>query len=254
MLFLLTAPLAMANQWAGQSIQICDDGAEFAPLTYYKRDGGDKTKELIGSTVELIDLIFRKHNIRYQITLLPWKRCLHEVKYGKNFQLILNAVHTKERAENYLLTQPHFDSKKHYFYSKSKYPQGITINTNRDFEQYSLGGVRGYAQTVFGVEDGQVEFYTHSYGNLIEMMYLNRFDVFLAGEELYFWLRLTRPDLAVNNKLGYGAINYLPDTDYHMLISKGYSKAEELKELIDRELDLMRESGQLQGLKEKYFH
>ena len=94
----------MANQWTGQSIQICDDGAEFAPLTYYKRDGGDKTKELIGSTVELIDLIFSKHNIRYQITLLPWKRCLHEAKYGKNFQLILNAVHTKERAEDYLLT------------------------------------------------------------------------------------------------------------------------------------------------------
>ena len=250
----MATPLAIAEQWAEQSIQICDDGAEFPPLIYYKRDGGDKTKELIGSTVELIDLIFSKHNIRYQITLLPWKRCLHEVKYGKNFQLILNAVHTVERAQNYLLTERHFDSKKHYFYSKSKYPQGIIINTNRDFEQYSLGAVRGYAQTVFGVEDGQIEFYTHSYGNLIEMMYRDRFDVFLAGEELYFWLLLTRPDLAVNNKLGYGAIDYLPDTDYHMLISKSYSKADELKKLIDRELELMRENGQLQGLKEKYFH
>lgn len=65
---------------AAQPVQICDDSGEWPPYSYFPR--GDNKAEipiLTGAMIELVEQLFALMKMDYNITAMPWKRCLHEV-------------------------------------------------------------------------------------------------------------------------------------------------------------------------------
>lgn len=250
--WLFSAGSAFAVELTGKHISICEDDAEWHPMTYYLRDGKRKTRVVTGYSVELIDKILRKHKITWDIALLPWSRCLHEVKKGNSFQMLLNAVKTEQRSTDYLLTDPHFVTSKQYFYSKQAYPDGLVINSKEDLSRYTLGGVYGYDHTVYGIKEEQITYRAKSYPHLIQMLYLGRFDLFLAGSGIVPWYRKTQPGLIDDQKLGYAPLKGFPKTPFHMMVTKQNEVGPALLELINHEMQLMQQNGEWQKLQQKY--
>jgi len=241
-----------AEDLAGSHVSICDDEAEWPPMTYYLRDGERKTHIVAGYSVELLTSIFDKHQISWDVSLLPWSRCLHEVKKGEQFQMLLNAVSNTTRRQDYLFSLPHFVTWKQYFYSKLKYPQGLSIDSVEDLKAYTLGGVYGYDHSVYGLEEKHIMYRAKSYPHLMQMLYLDRFDIFLAGSGIVAWYRKTRPDLAVDEKLGYAPLTNMPGTPFHFMLSKQWRGGSKLQQLINKEMHAMQQNGELQKLQDKY--
>lgn len=250
-LFLLLQT-AHAEENAIGPIAICEDDTEVFPMTYYSRESNRKDNKLIGFTVELIERIFYKHKISWDIVLIPWSRCLHEVKKGKKYQMLLNAVSNEQRRRDYYFTGPHFEAKNFYFYAKEKYPNGLPINSPADLSNYVLGGVYGYDQTVFGIKEEQVLIHSKSLPKLIQMMYLGRFDVFMAGSDAVPWMRKAFPELNIDTRLGYAPLKETEGTYFHMMLSKQWPQAKKVQTLLNKEMALMQESGEWQTLLDKY--
>lgn len=233
-------------------ISICEDDTEVFPMTYYDRKRGNQEKKLTGFTIELIDRVFMKHNISWDIVLIPWSRCLREVKKGNNYQMLLNAVSNKQRRQDYHFSAAHFEAKNFYFYSKQKYPNGLPIESPKDLANYLLGGVYGYDQTVFGIDESQVLIRSKSLSKLIQMMYLGRFDVFMAGSDAVTWMEQAFPELNIKSRLGYAPLKGTKSTYFHFMYSKNWPAAKQVQQLFDTEMAEMKASGQWQQLINKY--
>jgi len=65
----LHAEIITVKDLRGKTINICDDGAEWPPYTYYKRVNGEATKELVGYSVDVIREIFSKHGIEFTLKI-----------------------------------------------------------------------------------------------------------------------------------------------------------------------------------------
>ena len=89
------------------SIKICDDGDEWPPFSYYQRDDGTKTKQVVGYSVDYIQSILDKQKVAFSLELLPWKRCLADVKEGAR-AMLLSASRTPEREKDYLISKPYY--------------------------------------------------------------------------------------------------------------------------------------------------
>lgn len=245
-------PTALANETELGHVAICEDDTEVFPMTYYSREGNRKDNKLTGFTIELIERVFAKYKISWDIELIPWSRCLYEVKKGKKYQMLLNAVSNEQRRKDYHFSAPHFEAKNFYFYSKDKYPNGLPIESPADLDNYVLGGVYGYDQTVFGIEEEQVLIHSKSLPKLIQMMYLGRFDVFMAGSDAVPWMEKAFPELNIKSKLGYAPLKGTKGTYFHFMLSKQWSGAKQMQQLLNKEMALMQESGEWQLLVNKY--
>ena len=82
-------------------IQICDDISEWPPFIFLRRDGGRVTQEIKGFSVQVLESILRKNNLKYELTLLPWKRCLQNVEKGESHSMLLNSSFNEERNKKY---------------------------------------------------------------------------------------------------------------------------------------------------------
>ncbi len=127
-----------------KTIHITDDVGEWPPYTYYKRINGKKSKEIVGFSVDVVKEIFSKNDINFTITLLPWKRALLYVEYGKKFQIILSGTYSKERAEKYYISKPYYTTSAYYFYSRKHHPNGLNIKKKADYKKCKVAGLRGY--------------------------------------------------------------------------------------------------------------
>ena len=234
-------------------VSICEDDTEVFPMTYYERGQQHLSNErLTGFTVEVITKIFRKHQIDWELDLIPWSRCLYEVKKGKKYQMLLNAVSNPQRRADYYFSAPHFASNNFYFYAKERYPNGLPIHSPADLNNYVLGGVYGYDQSVFGVEESQILVKSKSLPKLIQMMYKGRFDVFMAGSDVIPWMKLAFPELNISQRLGYAPLKGTKGTFFYMMFSKAWPQSKALQTLINKEIALMQVSGEWQQLLHKY--
>ncbi|MCU7374644.1 transporter substrate-binding domain-containing protein [Paucibacter sp. O1-1] len=233
----------------GTTVRICDDAAEWPPYSYYRREAGRKTAQLEGYSVDVITTIFAKHGIAFSIELLPWKRCLSELAAGQRYQMLLSASANPERRAGYLLSQPYYRTRYHYFYSRLRHPEGLRIEAPGDLNRYALGGINGYAYSrLEGVDLTRMQ-RTINYPSLIRMLQLGRIDVFAEDIEVIQGLsKLGADPLAGDPALGHAPLPGVGDNLFHMMFSKNHPLGARLKALVDRELALMESSGQLQRL------
>ncbi|MGC0151257.1 substrate-binding periplasmic protein [Chromobacterium vaccinii] len=244
---------ARAEEADRSPVAICDDGDEWPPFTYYRRVDGKPTAEITGFSVEVIGAILAKHGIPFTITLPPWKRCLASIEAGENYVMALSASKSPEREKRFLFSAPYYQTHYYAFYAKNRFPRGLKLDAQSDLNRYRLGGVKGYAYTKLEAVDKSRMILAASYLELIKMMKAGRLDVFAEDYEVITGLAsIGVLDAAWDADIGHAPLPGANANPFHMIFSRSNPRGEQLRQLVDEELDAMRRSGQLARLLAKY--
>jgi polar amino acid transport system substrate-binding protein len=243
---------AYADDFKGP-ISICDDDAEWPPYTYNVRAAdGNKTPDITGYSVELIRTIFDKKGIKNEIKLMPWARCVEELKTGKSYQMALNASYNADRAKVYNLSSKTYTMTNYYFYSKKHHPEGIAIKELADLKKYKVCGVNGYNYEPYGFKKGDMDQGAHDIGVLVSKIHEGRCDLFLEKYEVLKGFGAVGQNFFANTDFAASPVPGMAGTEFYMMMSKGYEQAEALKKAVNDGIAEMQASGELDKLLKKY--
>lgn len=232
----------------GVSISICGDENEWPPYTYYERVHGKKTGRLVGYSISVIDAIFSRNQISYSVHLLPWTRCIAEVKDSLHFQMILDMTANAERRAAFRLTRPYYTTNAHYFYSRRNYPRGLDVKELADLRHYSICGLSGYNYTQYGLKLKDIDQTANTYPAVIEKLHSGRCALFLEQYEAMISFSRIGASFLDDRYLANAPVPGIRPALFSMGISRKYPKAAILRSLIDRSLVQMEASGELNAL------
>ncbi len=231
-------------------VRICDDSGEWPPFIHYQSRDAGKESTIVGFSVDVIEAVFAENNIKFSIELIPWKRCLREVEQGE-YDMLLNASYSEERAEKYYLSSDYYAVTPYYFYSLKHNPNGLPIRSKADLSGYRVGGIIGYNYDYWGLETLDVDRYAADYAHLIGKLHRHRVDLFVENLEVIAGFSLIGKNYIGDPDLGYAPIPDALPTLFYMLFSKN-ERGQELMQLVNKKLADMQSSGQLQELLKKY--
>jgi len=237
----------------GWTVQVCDDANEWPPYTYVERQEGRKTGRVAGYSVELLERLLQPLGMKARIELLPWARCLQEVRRGQDFHMLLNATRNPERERDFFITSPTYSTRTYYFWSKRVHPQGLQVRGQEDLKRYRLGGVHGYTYSQLDQIDMASLQRAPNYASLVRMLHLDRIDVIVVGEEVFHGLAgLPGYELAQDPDLGRAPLAVPRPNAFHMMVSRQHALGPVLFEALQRELGQLRRSGELDRLLAKH--
>lgn len=255
----LSGPTTASKGLSEYTIRICDDGAEWPPYSYYSKNKSAKYNQVVGYSIDVINDIFSKHNIRYTATLIPWARCLYEVKRGKKYHMLLSSASSTKRAVDYLMSDAYYTVQPYYMYSTKHHPHGLDINNSSDLKKYKAGGIFNYDYSHFGYNEnnvgfksGQITTTSKSYEQAIQLLLVNRFALCPIRLEIFLGYKLTGKDFSTINGLSYKPIPNLAPETCHMLVSKNFAHGTELRKLLNAGIKRLKKSGQLKQFLSKY--
>ena len=229
-------------------IRFCAGIHEWPPYYYFKRPNLNNSNEIGGLDIQLFDAVFNDNGIKYTTELLSWKKCLAEVLKGDKYDVVFGGGLNPFRAANYVTTKGYYVVTPTFFYSLKEFPNGVHIGVNEDFEKVGhLCGVGGFNYVNFGLENHTVEMGAPDYVKLVEKTLFARCKVSFARYEiLEGWGKLLSTDLVNHKELHFEAVPGVPKESFHLMISKKYALAHELKAFFESQI------GQLQH--QKHFH
>ena len=235
----------------GFTIGITDDGSEWPPYTYYQRVDGKPSTEIVGFSVDVITEILGREGIDFKIQLLPWKRAQAEVEDGSEFQMFLSGSWSEERALKYYISHPYYSTSGYYFYSKTKFPEGLSVNNLDDIKKYSIAGLAGHSYADYGIASSEIYQGTNSYSALIGQILLGRYDIFLESLEIIAGYSTITENVLDNPDLAYVKVPGMKTVEFYMMFTKN-EVGLELKKVVDKGLSEMNEAGRLTELLKKY--
>lgn len=242
---------------AGKTIHFCGDGAGWPPFTYFKREGGRKTRDVVGYDRDVLEEILTPLGIGLQLHMPPWNRCLFSVEQGKRYQVALSSSFNEDRNRTFLLTRSYYQTRMHYFFHRKKFPDGLTIRDGRELIEHGrLCGLHGYnyegVVSRFGLTNKHVEMGAKNFPALKEKTLKGRCALFLARYEIFAGFSRIGMDLLEDGALGHAPVPEAAPDAFHMLISRNYEHAETLKRILDEGFARLEKSGRLQALLERY--
>jgi polar amino acid transport system substrate-binding protein len=245
---LLAAPLAAQAADAlpaRLSIAICDDENEWPPYSYFQRAGGKKTGQLTGFAVDVIHDIFTRRSVDYSIELIPWPRCMAVATIGKQYGMVLNLSYNDERARSFLFSRPYYATTSYYYYSRRNHPTGLAIASIADIKKYRVCGVQGYNYEGYGMAAGEVDQGAKNFPALISKVQLGRCALFLEKDEVMTAYAAIGKDYLADPDIGKAPIPGMKRDLFYFGVSKRFPRAEDIRQLIDEELQQMEANGKL---------
>ena len=248
---LIGVTLARAASWDGPFVNICDDGAEWPPYSYYQRVDGIPTDTIIGFSVDVVRKIFDAHGIPWKLSLVPWKRCMHEVAKGEPYQMLLSAGRNPQRDRTYLVSEPYYQMHTSYLYSTTHHPQGLAIAGRDDLKKYRVCGIQGYNYIVFGLPEDAIDTGTADYATLVKKLLNGRCDLSVDRLEILMGFKAIGKDFITQPGLAYRIIPGEPVEPFHMMFTRN-EFGHRLKRIVDEGIGKLRESGELNAMQRKY--
>lgn len=243
---------AQAAKAPPQVVQVCEDSAEWPPYSYYRRDKGRKTSHVVGFSVDVLRTILAHAERPARILLIPWTRCLREVKAGRTLHVAMDTLATRERGGYFHFSRPYYRTRGYYFYSRQRHPEGLRIRGSSDLAGYRICGIRDYATEPFGLPSSQVERRSRTFGDLARKVKAGRCDLFLADLEVMRGFQQLGQDFLRDPGLGHAPIPELAPIPYHFAVSRRAPGAEQLVREIDEGLRRLERSGELEALRRRY--
>lgn len=243
---------------SGQSINMCDDVEEWPPYLFYERGGMQVNKEeLHGGMIDILNEISKITGFNFTIKLLPWKRCLQEVKqfaklarYEMGVQMSVN----EERLKDYYLIGPIYFSEPGYWYSKNKYPNGLIIDEVADLRKYKAIGVLGYNYSFWGYINNQgIDTGAHDTENAFKKLALGRGDVFLSDAATPYGYEAIFGKSMIPQGIVFSRItNADRGTGFFMFVSKDSPRALELVTKINQAIIILNSRGIVDNILKRY--
>jgi polar amino acid transport system substrate-binding protein len=158
----LVAVLISHKSYAEDPVAIC--GEPWPPFLYESINAEDDRKDVTGVHLENFRLIKEMTGLDFDFSILPWKRCLHDVEnYSKpgDQEIAIDASFSLERAQKYFLVGPIYAIGTAVFYSRNRFPDGPyserfgrVVSTITDMQDFSICGMLGWNYESYYVEHG----------------------------------------------------------------------------------------------------
>ena len=223
-----------------KELKVCDGGNEWPPYAFFKRVSGEKTQEVVGFSVDYLNAILAGTGIAARIDLLPWKRCQYLVSTGE-YDMLLNASFSRERAEKYLISQKYYELTGVYFYSKKKEIERITKPSLLD-DLYICGEL-GYNYRNFGVDDANVDASYQNLGAAMERIKTGNCDIVLTDLEIARAQGLVgERDFSKDPDLRFETLPYMKLLSFHMMVSRRPAYAKTLLDLLNEGIERLQKS------------
>jgi len=246
---MLVSALCHAQGVGKPMVRICDDAAEWPPYSYYVRKNHEKTLELTGYSVDVIKVILTKHAIPYTIELVPWKRCLAELDAGDKYVMALSASENPDRDKQFWFSNSYYKTHYYLFYSTDSHPDGVAVHGQADLNRYRLGGIKGYAYSSLTAVNKDNMVLTGDYVELVKMLHAGRFDIFAEDYEVLAGMsEVGSYDFMGDPKLGRMPLPGVPPNEFHMIFTRKNPQGLQLMRLVNKELESMKKSGELDHL------
>lgn len=233
------------------TIGIADDIVEWPPYTFNIRANGLRSDKLTGYSIDVIREIFSKYNIKHRIDLMPWKRVLMEVGEGKNYFMLPSASYSSDRASKYYISEPYYKTTPHYFYSKRQHPTGLKISSKDDLKNYRVVGLKGHNYTDYCISDTEISTTADTYEAAIKQLHAGYYDVLPESIEILAGYSILNEKILEDELLGYEVVPDMEPVYFYMMFSRN-EVGLYLKNMFDRELEVMKESGRLEELLSRY--
>ncbi len=157
----------------------------------------------------------------------------------------MSAGSNKERNKTYLFTRHYYEITPSYFYSKTRFPDGMGIEKVSDFKKYKVCGLLGYNYVNYLIPPEDIDTTAKEFKQVVEKLVRERCDVFLAQYEVFIGFSYMGDNYIQDYNLAYGPIPGGTTDKFFLMISRDFEHAEELKALIDEEIDNLEAEGQL---------
>lgn len=237
-----------------ESIRFCAGSHEWPPYYHFKRVDGVKSSEVVGFDIALFNRIFQDQNIQYTAELIPWKRCLSLGMKGQKYDVVFGGGLNASRRANYVTTTGYYSVTPQYFYSNRNFPDGVSVGTQSDLKNYGrLCGLKGFNYVNFGQSNDGIDRGSKNYNQLIVKTLKGRCMVsFTRREILVGWQKVLNEKWLENLDLQFKPVPNTPQESFHLMISKNYKYAKELKKHFDTEIEKMKISGEFKKLLSQY--
>jgi polar amino acid transport system substrate-binding protein len=249
--FVMVVGMQPAPAQEPTKIGVCGDSGEWPPYVYFERENGEKTDRATGFSIDLVEEILTAEGIDYEIGMVPWKRCLHEVEGGANYQVVLDATYSEERSRSYYYSRPYYTIRPYYFYSRRDHPDGLDIWWPEDLKQYRISGVSGYNYADFHLTSNDIYSLVKDQDTLVRHVLNQRCDLFPEWFEVLAGFSVVGKDFLADPDLGYAPVPGLGETRAHMLFTRNET-GKRLRRLVDRGIGKLEASGRLKELLLKY--
>ncbi len=249
-LFLYTSLLCLSNVNA-KDVKICDDIGEWPPFSYFQRDAtGNVTPKLTGAVTELLDEVFKIVDVKYSITMMPWKRCLMSVDNFdrvKKYEIFINGIRSTEREEKYLISKPIYQTHQGVFYSSKKYPKGLPLYKASDINKFKICSIHGYdinlKDKLYAFKkDTKIDDGAKDSLSALKKVSLGRCDILINSKEpIYGSVKIGKFELPKDIK----SINMpeIKPTEFYIFIAKKSPRANELLKEINKAIVILETNG-----------
>lgn len=248
MVRLLTFALLTATAcWSqAEMLKFCGDKAGWPPYTY--EAGG----EIRGYDLDVLDAILTPAGVKYEVQMLPWKRCMQDTDTGK-VHVALSASANDERRKTFRLTDYYYTVQPSFIYQKDKFPDGIQMSAEDANKQYKICGLRGYNYAGFGIDSEKVDRNTNNFEQLLSKTSAGRCDIALARYEILAGFELIGQKL-LDDSWGYNAIPGIEGDKFYMLVSRNTPNSEQLEKQLSDGIAKLRADGKLDEFIKPYFN
>lgn len=212
---------------AQEQVEVCDDISPWPPFSYPSAIGeGEIVHKQTGAMVDFLGRLFKEIGLEYTLNLRPWRRCLEEVKRFsslKNFEVVINASHSPERAKIYHVTKPIYRTNPGVFYSVDALPEGPSLVSQGDLKKYKICGVRGYNYIEYDLSPSDIFTTAGSLKGAFKMLGGGRCEIIVSSIEPALGTKIFGDQIVPLNVRVVPAPNSSPST-YHILISRESSR------------------------------
>jgi polar amino acid transport system substrate-binding protein len=200
-----------------------------------------------GIAVEMLEEILKHNGITPIHRILPWKRCLIEIK-EKEVDIVPNASFKKERTAYAYYSNPFYQTHLVLLYKINNFKEVPVVRTVEDLKPYKVGGVLGFNYIQY---ENKIQLDTGAKKReiLIRKLRNDRVDFAVLQNEVIL-------NLAKAGKVDLSGLDIIPDPvrpikAYHLLTIKN-ARGEKIKNVIDGGLDWLEKSGTTDAILKKY--
>lgn len=190
-LLTVVACVALTAMADARTLSLVED--PWPPFTFGKA-GAPPTG---GYAVEFAEAIFGRLGVEFEITLFPWKRCLHMVEHGISDGLLL-ATRNVERETWLSYTDPIMESRDLVWYRADR-PSPIEWTELKDFKPYVIGRSAGFNYgDAFNAAEARYGFnIEENVNDLLNFKKLaaGRIDIFICNEIAAKYIFESHPEL-----------------------------------------------------------
>ena len=204
---------------------------------------------ITGIFPDIVKAVFHELNIQAEFRIQPWQRGETTVKSGEAFATFPYLT-TELRAEDFNFSDPVICFFPKFYYKKERFPNGFSWENLTDFQQYTIGGIRGYwYKESLQAADLNVQYVTTDRQNILKLM-KERIDFTLLPELVG---RILIQKVYPHQRSAFAFAKKSESTNtFHLMVSKKYPHAKELTEKFNNGLRIIKGNGIYQKIFQQY--